>query len=86
MKVKIMSDAAYTHLQKNIEIITEKIKNNEENDWIYEEFEEPLFIEKEFEIEDFELIDNPKAKNKEIDFQNSLNILININCLTKRSV
>lgn len=72
INVKMMSDTALSYLEKNIDRITEKIKENDKNDWIQSEFPEPLFIEKKFQITDFDLLDNPESKNKEIDFENSV--------------
>lgn len=70
--IKMMSDTALAYLQKNIERITEKIKDGENNDWIWPEFPEPAFIEKKFQISDFGLKGNPSSKDKEIDFANSI--------------
>lgn len=72
INIKMMSDTALAHLEKNIDRITEKIKTNGDNSWIQSEFPEPIFIEKKFEIKDFELIDNPESKDKDVDFKNSV--------------
>lgn len=74
INIKMMSDNALAYLKKNIDRVTEKIKANEDNSWIQAEFPEPMFIEKKFEIKDFDLIDNPESKDKDIDFKNSVTL------------
>lgn len=70
--IKVMNENAIAHLKKNIATIVKKIQENESNDWIYNEFPQPMFIEKKYEIEDFELLNNPESTNKEVDFNNSV--------------
>ena len=74
INIKMLSDTALAYLKKNIERVTEKIKTNNDNCWIHSEFPEPMFIEKKFQINDFELIDNPESKDKDIDFKNSVTL------------
>ena len=83
INIKIMSDTAYEHIRKNLQTITDKIINNEDNKWIQEEFEDPIFIEKKYEIQDFELKYNPESKDKEIYFENSITIYNSLNILPK---
>lgn len=72
--IKMLNEDALNHLKKNIESITNMIVNNSNNDWIYNEFPQPMFTEKKFEIEDFSLIDNPNSNDKNIDLKNSITI------------
>lgn len=72
INIKMMSDTALAYLEKNIDRITDHIKTNEDNGWIKSEFPEPMFIEKKFQIKDFDLIDNLESKDKDIDFKNSV--------------
>jgi hypothetical protein len=81
--VKMMSDTAVEHLKKNIKYITKLITENDDNDWIYQEFPKPIFVEKKYEIDDFSLIPNPKSANKEIDFKNSVTIYENLRNLPR---
>ena len=74
IKIQMFSDDALSYLRKNIDRVTETIEKNEGNEWIYDEFPKPIFIVKKFEINDFNLIDNPESKDKEIDLKNSLTI------------
>lgn len=83
INIKVMSDTAYEHIKRNLQAITDKIINNEDNKWIQEEFEEQIFVEKKYEIEDFELKCNPESKNKDIDFENSITMYNSLNSLPK---
>lgn len=55
INIKMMSDTALAYLEKNIDRVTEKIKTNNDNSWIQSEFPKPMFIEKKFQINDFEI-------------------------------
>lgn len=81
--IKIMNENAIAHLKKNIVTIVKMIQDNESNDWIYSEFPQPMFIEKKYEIEDFELINNPESADKDIDFSNSVMIYEHLNMLPR---
>lgn len=72
ISIKILSDDSLAHLNKNIESITQKIKQYDDNKWLTAEFNNPIFIEKVFKINDFELIDNPDSTDKDIDFKNHI--------------
>ena len=74
INIKMMSDTALAYLEKNIDRVTEKIKTNNDNSWIQSEFPEPMFIEKKFQINDFEMMDNPESKDKNVDFKNSVTL------------
>ena len=81
--IKIMSDAALAHLNKNMDYIVKKIQENETNDWIYSEFPRPIFIEKKYEIDDFELQSNPDSKDRKIDYDNSILLYENLKSLPR---
>lgn len=81
--IKIMSENAIAYLKKNIESITNMIIEHGDNKWIYNEFPQPLFIEKTYEIEEFELTPNPNSSDKEIDYKNSILIYENLKNLPR---
>lgn len=72
INIKMMTDSSLEYIKKNISFITERIIQNEDNDWIYDSIPEPIFNKKMFEIDDFELEDNPNQDDKKIDFRNSI--------------
>lgn len=72
IRIKVMSDRALSYMKSNIGYVTKKIQENDKNDWIYEDFPQPMFVEKKYLIEDFELIENPDGSDKTIDFNNSV--------------
>lgn len=72
INIKLMSDSALAYLKKNIENVTTKIISNDENDWVYRDFKEPIFVEKNYAIDDIELSGNPDLEDKEIDIHNSI--------------
>lgn len=81
--IKLLSENALAHMKKNIDVITKKIQENEDNSWIYSEFPEKMFTEKKYEIEDFVLIDNPDSNDKEIDLTNSISIYESLKVLPR---
>lgn len=83
IKVKMMSENALIYLKNNLSRITQKILENDDNKWINAEFPEPIFIEKKYEFEDFDLMDNPESVNKDIDFKNSIIIYEKLNKLPR---
>ncbi len=72
--VKMMSDDVLAYVEKNLEEVTSKIKENPTNKWIYDDFGKAPFIKKKWEIPDFELKENPAGQDKKIDFENALAI------------
>ncbi len=68
----MLSEDALIYMKKNSEIIANKVLENETNEWVSKILPHPIFIEKKYEIEDFELTDNPESKDKIIDFNNSI--------------
>jgi len=81
--IKLLSENALAHMKKNIDVITKKIQENENNLWIYSEFPEKMFNEKKYEIDDFSLIDNPDSSDKEIDLTNSISIYESLKVLPR---
>ena len=74
IRIKILTDEALSYMKKNIKYVTKKIQENENNDWIYSDFPTPLFKEKNFYIDDFELDCNEDSKDKDIDLENSIKL------------
>jgi len=72
--IKMMTDKAYEHLKRNLSDIAIKIKNNDENSWIEEEFIDYPFVEKKYEIDDFIIKENINSNDKQLDFENSVTI------------
>ena len=72
--IKMLTEDALIFMKKNISLVTEKIMTKDNNNWIYDTFPQPMFIEKKYEISDFELVDNPESYDKDIDFKNSINL------------
>ena len=70
--IKMLTEDALNYMKKNIDYITKKIQENDTNEWIYTDFPTPIFKEKKFYIDDFELEKNDESKNKEIDLSNSI--------------
>ena len=81
--IKMLTEDALQHFKQNVEIITKKIIENDDNEWIYDEFPKPIFVEKKCQINDFELVDNPKSADKEIDFDNSIKLYENLKGLPR---
>lgn len=80
--IKVLSEDALTYLKENVEVIAKKISKNENNDWVQMMmFPKPMFIEKKFEIDDFELVENPESTNKDVDFNNSVILYEKLNHL-----
>ena len=80
IKVKMMSEDALIYLKNNIKRIADKILENDDNHWINTEFPSPIFIEKKFDIDDFELKDNPESADKDLDLENSIVLYEKLNC------
>lgn len=70
--VKTLSENAYLYLFKNISKVTANIIINENNRWIYKDFPQPMFVEKKFEINDFELESDFEDNDKGADNRNSI--------------
>lgn len=72
--IKMMTDRAYEHLKRNLGVIANKIKDNDDNSWVLDEFIDYPFVEKKYEIEDFVLKENKESLDKKLDFQNSVTL------------
>ena len=81
--IQMLSDDALIYLKKNSDLVAKNVSDQSSNEWIYKTFPQPMFIEKKFEIEDFELVDNPESNDKEIDFNNSIKIYENLKVLPR---
>ena len=83
INIKLLSEDSLNYLKENLERVTKLIQENENNDWIYTEFPQPMFVEKKFQINDFNLVDNPDSKDKDIDLKNSITIYENLSKLPR---
>lgn len=81
--VKVLSDTALAHFIKNVETITKKIQQFDDNQWILAEFEQPMFSEKKFIFDDFILEDNPESSDKEKDIENHIRLFESLNALPR---
>lgn len=81
--IKMLSEDALMYLKKNSAQVAKKIQDNATNGWISNDFPQPMFVEKKFEIDDFELQENPESSDKEIDLKNSVLIYENLNKLPR---
>lgn len=81
--IKLLSNDAYEYFVHNVESLTNLIVSNDDNAWMKDTFPQPMFVEKKIAIEDFELIDNPEGKDKEIDFENSKRLYEHLNQLPR---
>ena len=81
--IKMLSEDALMYLKNNSAQVAKKVADNPTNSWISSEFPQPMFIEKKFEIEDFELKSNPELADKDIDFSNSVKIYEHLKCLPR---
>lgn len=83
VNVKVLSDTALAHFIKNAESITKKIQDFDDNQWIWAEFEQPMFVEKRFVFDDFSLEDNPESADKNIDINNHIRLYESLNSLPR---
>lgn len=74
INIKVLSEDAYLFFKNHLEEITKKIIENEDNLWVEKTFPSPIFVDKKIFVPDFELIENPDSKDKDIDFENSIKI------------
>lgn len=74
INIKIVSEDALMAIKKNMNTINNYIKNEDSNEWlpILLKGISPIYIEKKFTIEDFELTENVKLADREIDYKNSV--------------
>ena len=83
IKIKLLSDTALAYFKRNMSKMVVKIQENETNDWVYKDFSNPIFVQKEYQIEDFELMPNPESADKEIDLNNSIVLYETLKSLPK---
>jgi len=83
INVKILSENSLNFFKKNLDLITTKIKENNNNKWIYEVFPQPMFIEKKLQINDFGLKQNSNSADKQIDLINSITLYENLKDLPR---
>ena len=81
--IKMLSEDALSYLKKNSASVAKKVIDNATNGWIYSDFPQPMFVEKKFEIDDFELKSNPESADKDIDFSNSIEIYEHLKSLPR---
>ena len=72
--IKILSEDALNFLRKNTSWVGQMIIDNDTNAWLKKIFPQPMFVEKKYEIDDFEIQDNPSSTDKTIDFNNSITL------------
>lgn len=70
--IKLLSEESLSYLKKNVDFVVEKLKTESSNSWIGAFFPIPIYLEKTYEIDDFNLKDNPNCKDKQVDFENSV--------------
>lgn len=70
--IKMLTEDALNFLRKNTSQVAHLIAENDTNVWLEKTFPQPMFVEKKYEIEDFELKENPLSADKIIDFNNSV--------------
>jgi hypothetical protein len=79
MNIKIANDLTVDIFYKNIDTIYECILlNPADNSWINDMFVEPLFIEKKYQIADFELDFSEAGNYSEVEFHNSILLYENL--------
>lgn len=81
--IKMLSEDALIYLKNNSELIAKNVSEHSTNEWIYKIFPQPMFIEKKFQIDDFDLEDNPETADKTIDYNNSIKIYEHLRSLPR---
>ena len=76
INIKMVSEDALITIKKNINVINNYVKEENTNEWIPVVLKgiNPIYVEKKITIEDFELIENKKVNDKDIDFKNSITL------------
>lgn len=76
INIKMVSEDALIAIKKNINVINNYVKEENTNEWIPVVLKgiNPIYVEKKITIEDFELIENKKVNDKDIDFKNSITL------------
>ena len=81
--IKMLSEDALSYIQKNINKVYNYIVENEDNSWILELDIPNFFVTKKYEIDDFQLIDNPEEKDRDIALKNSIALYESIKTLPR---
>ena len=81
--IKMLTEEALSFLKKNTHSVAQMIIDNDTNRWIEKFFPQPMFVKKKYEIEDFELEDNPLSADKTIDFNNSVKIYSSLSVIPR---
>lgn len=74
INIKMISEDTLAYLKANADSFAKSIAENETNAWIKKVVPQPMYIEKQIEIDDFDLLDNPESADKDIDFKNSVTL------------
>ena len=72
INIKFASDTTVSYIKNNIKTFTKRITDNDDNSWLNDEFKKPIFEEKKYSIDDFDLKINPDSKDKNLDFENHI--------------
>ena len=76
INIKMVSEDALIAIKKNINVINNYVKEENTNEWVPIVLKgiNPIYVEKKITIEDFELIENKKVNDKDIDYKNSITL------------
>ena len=74
IRIKYISDDAVATFKANLGTFTKLIQENEDKEAVIRELPAPAFIEKKFEIEDFEILANPNSDDYDKDLANHLTL------------
>ncbi|NCD06979.1 MAG: hypothetical protein EOL97_12745 [Spirochaetia bacterium] len=74
INIKYMTDVAIKTFKNSLNFFSKEIINNPNNiKWLHEYIKgDPIFVEKKYQIEDFELYIPRDSKDRETDFKNSV--------------
>ena len=78
INIHTLTESALSFMLKNLELVTDKIQKEDNNDWVRVEFPSKLLYKKTFKIDDFTLKINPESSDKKIDFDNSVKLYENL--------
>ena len=76
INIKMVSDDALIAIKKNINTIKNYVKNENTNEWLHVLLKgiNPIYVEKNITIEDFELLENNNSSDRNIDYKNSITL------------
>ena len=80
--IKMLTDSGMAYIKANAEKMFQRISANDSNAWMTS-IPEIEFVEKKFQIPDFELVENPDLEDKEIAFQNAVSLYENLKHLPR---